>query len=135
MLYGRKEWQDDNDDILRARPRSSQWRVDRLIKAIAGNRRDFFRQNFFHMKTLTDELLGIKADKFSVGDLVKTVAGTDEYGMPWLGVVTTVTILKNDKGETRNLYTIDWVDKEATKILWYDWYDEDLTLVQTGADC
>jgi hypothetical protein len=109
--------------------------VGGLIKAIAGNRRDFFRQNFFHMKTLTDELLGIKHDKFSVGDLVKTVAGTDPFGMPWLGVVTTVTLLKNDKGETRNLYTIDWVDREATQVLWYDWYDEDLTLVQPGADC
>ena len=87
------------------------------------------------MKTLTDELLCIKADKFSVGDLVKTVAGTDSYGMPCLGVVTTVTILKNDNGETRNLYTIDWVDREATKILWYDWYDEDLELVQSAADC
>ena len=87
------------------------------------------------MKTLTDELLGIKQDKFSVGDLVKTVAGTDAYGMPWFGIVTTVTILKNDKGVTRNLYTIDWVDTEATKVLWYDWYDEDLILVQTGADC
>ena len=87
------------------------------------------------MKTLTDELLGIKHDKFSVGDLVKTVAGTDAYGMPWLGIVTTVTILKNDKGEVRNLYTIDWVDREATQVLWYDWYDEDLTLVQPGADC
>lgn len=87
------------------------------------------------MKTLTDELLGIKADKFAVGDLVKTKAGTDAYGMPWLGIVTTVTILKNDLGEVRNLYTIDWVDREATKILWYDWYDEDLQLVQSAADC
>jgi len=109
--------------------------VGRLIKAIAGNRRDFFRQNFFHMKTLTDELLGIKHDKFSVGDLVKTKINANVQGMPWLGVVTTVTILKNDKGETRNLYTIDWVDREATEILWYDWYDEDLILVQPGADC
>ena len=135
MLHGRQERQDDNDDILRARPRSSQWRVDRLIKAIAGNRRDFFRQNFFHMKTLTDELLGIKADKFSIGDLVKTKINANEYGMPWLGIVTTVTVLKNDNGETRNLYTIDWVDEEAAKILWHDWYDEDLDLVQTGAAC
>ena len=87
------------------------------------------------MKTLTDELLGIKADKFAVGDLVKTKAGTDAYGMPWLGIVTTVTILKNDLGEVRNLYTIDWVDTEATKVLWFDWYDEDLILVQPGADC
>ena len=103
-------------------------------RAIAGNRRDFFRQNFF-MKTLTDELLGIKQDKFSVGDLVKTVAGTDPFGMPWLGIVTTVTKLKNDKGKVRNLYTIDWVDREATEVLWYDWYDEDLELIQPGADC
>ena len=87
------------------------------------------------MKTLTDELLGIKADKFSVGDLVKTRVGTNAYGMPWMGIVTTVTKLKMGKGKVRNLYTIDWVDKEATKILWYDWYDEDLTLVQPGADC
>ena len=47
MLHGRQERQDDNNDILRAGPRGSQWRVGRLIKAIAGNRRDFFRQNFF----------------------------------------------------------------------------------------
>tara|TARA_R100000234_G_scaffold118817_1_gene100129 strand:- start:104 stop:367 length:264 start_codon:yes stop_codon:yes gene_type:complete len=87
------------------------------------------------MKTLTDELLGIKAVKFAVGDLVKTKASRDAYGMPWLGVVTTVTVLKSDSGETRNLYTVDWVDKEATKILWYDWFDEDLDLVQSGADC
>jgi len=135
MLHGRQERQDDNNDILRAGPRGSQWRLGRLINAIAGNRRDFFRQNFFHMKTLTDELLGIKADKFSVGDLVKTKINADPEGLPWLGVVTTVTILKNDKGVTRNLYTIDWVDTEATRVLWHDWYDEDLILVQPGADC
>ena len=87
------------------------------------------------MKTLTDELLGIKHDKFSVGDLVKTKAGTNEYGMPWLGIVTSVTVLRNDQGEVRNLYNIDWVDREATKILWYDWYDEDLILVQPAANC
>ena len=87
------------------------------------------------MKTLTDELLGIKADKFSVGDLDKTKINADPQGLPWLGVVTSVTILKNDKGETRNLYTIDWVDKEAAQILWHDWYDEDLILVQPAAHC
>ncbi len=134
MLHGRQEWENDYDDIFGARSRGSQWDVARLNRAIAGNRRDFFRQNFF-MKTLTDELLGIKVDKFTVGDLVKTRAGTDAYGMPWLGIITTVTVLKNDQGEIRNLYTIDWVDREATLVLWYDWYDEDLDLVQPGADC
>ena len=87
------------------------------------------------MKTLTDELLGIKQDKFSVGDLVKTVAGTDAYGMPWFGIVTTVTILKNDKGTVRNCYTVDWIDYEESQMLWHDWYDEDLDLIQPGASC
>ena len=109
--------------------------MGRVINTIVGERRDFFRQNFFHMKTLTDELLGIKEDKFSVGDLVKTKINADPQGLPWLGVVTTVTILKNDKGATRNLYTIDWVDIEAAKILWHDWYDEDLILIQPAAHC
>jgi|TARA_R110001583_G_scaffold63148_2_gene184841 hypothetical protein len=108
--------------------------VGRLINAVVGKRRDFFRQ-IFYMSTLTDELLGIKADKFAVGDLVKTKNTSDAYNMPWLGVITTVTILKNTEGKTHNCYTIDWVDREATKILWYDWYDEDLHLVQSGAAC
>ena len=88
------------------------------------------------MKTLTDELLGIKQDKFKVGDLVTTTASTSlEHDKPWLGVVTTVTVLKNDQGKKRNLYTVDWIDVEAKQILWYDWYDEDLCLVQQSADC
>lgn len=87
------------------------------------------------MNSLTDELLGIKADKFAVGDLVKTRAATDAYNMPLLGVVTTVTILKNDSGETRNCYTVDWIDYEESQMLWHDWYDEDLDLIQPGASC
>ena len=87
------------------------------------------------MSTLTDELLGIKADKFAVGDLVKTNNTSDAYGKPWLGIITSVTLLRNMEGETRNCYTVDWVDIEATKILWHDWYDEDLHLVQLGAIC
>ena len=88
------------------------------------------------MKTLTDELLGIKQDKFKVGDLVKTTASTSPvHNKPWLGIVTSVTILKNKEGEVRNLYTVDWIEVEAKQILWYDWYDEDLHLVQTVADC
>ena len=51
MLHGREERQDDNNDILRAGPRGSQRRVGRLIKAIAGNRRDFFRQIFLYEDT------------------------------------------------------------------------------------
>ena len=108
--------------------------MGRLINTVVGKRRDFFRQ-IFYMSTLTDELLGIKADKFAVGDLVKTKNTSDAYGMPWLGIVTSVTLLRNTEGETRNCYTVDWVDREATKILWYDWYDEDLHLVQLGANC
>jgi len=50
-------------------------------------------------------------------------------------VVTTVTVLKNEAGEQRNLYTIEWIEVEAQQILWYDWYDEDLCLVQPAADC
>ena len=96
---------------------------------------DFFSPEFF-MKTLTDELLGIKQDKFKVGDLVKTTASTSPVRTkPWLGVVTSVTILKNKEGETKNLYTVDWIEIEAKEILWYDWYDSDLTLVQSAADC
>ena len=88
------------------------------------------------MKTLTDELLGIKQDKFKVGDLVTTTASTSlEHDKPWLGVVTTVTVLKNEAGEQRNLYTIEWIEVEAQRILWYDWYDEDLELVQSAANC
>tara|TARA_R110000737_G_scaffold244394_1_gene255288 strand:- start:430 stop:693 length:264 start_codon:yes stop_codon:yes gene_type:complete len=87
------------------------------------------------MSTLTDELLGIKADKFAVGDLVKTKNTSDAYGMPWLGIITSVTMLRNAKGETHNCHTVDWVDREATKILWYDWYDEDLILIQPAASC
>ena len=88
------------------------------------------------MKTLTDELLGIKQDKFKVGDLVKTTASTSPVRTkPWLGVVTSVTVLKNGKGEKKNLYTVDWIEVEAKDILWYDWYDSDLTLVQSAANC
>ena len=88
------------------------------------------------MNSLTDELLGIKQDKFKVGDLVKTTASTSPvHNKPWLGIVTSVTILKNKEGEVRNLYTVDWIEVEAKQILWYDWYDEDLHLVQTVADC
>ena len=27
------------------------------------------------------------------------------------------------------MYTVDWIDREATEILWYDWYDNDLILI------
>ena len=87
------------------------------------------------MKTLTDELLGIKQDKFAVGDLVRTKSASNANGMPWLGVVTVVTVLRNDQGEVKNCYTVEWIDMEATQILWYDWYDEDLVLIQQGASC
>tara|TARA_R110001599_G_scaffold74211_1_gene204853 strand:+ start:124 stop:387 length:264 start_codon:yes stop_codon:yes gene_type:complete len=87
------------------------------------------------MSTLTDELLGIKADKFAVGDLVKAKAASSADGTPWLGIITSVTILKSKQGQTKNLYTVDWLDKEATEILWYDWYDEDLILIQLAASC
>jgi len=88
------------------------------------------------MKSLTDELLGIKQDKFKVGDLVKTTASTSTVQTkPWLGVITTVTLLKNKEGEKKNLYTVDWIEVEAKEILWYDWYDEDLELVQSAANC
>ena len=87
------------------------------------------------MKTLTDELLGIKHDKFAIGDLVRTKNASNANDVPWLGVVTTVTTLRNDQGEVKNCYTVDWIDQEAVQILWHDWYDEDLTLVQPGADC
>jgi hypothetical protein len=95
---------------------------------------DFFARIFF-MDSLTDELLGIVHPKFEVGDLVSAKATSDVDGTPWLGIVTTVTILKNKEGEVRNVYTIDWIDREATEILWYDWYDEDLVLIQPGASC
>jgi hypothetical protein len=88
------------------------------------------------MKTLTDELLGIKIDKFKVGDLVKTTVSTSPVQTkPWLGVVTSITALKNKQGETKNLYTVDWIEVEAKEILWYDWYDSDLSLVQSAANC
>jgi hypothetical protein len=87
------------------------------------------------MKSLTDELLGIKHPKFEVGDLVKAKAATNAYGALCIGIVTSVTILRNKTGTIRNVYTIDWADKESTKILWHDWYDEDLILVQPGAEC
>jgi hypothetical protein len=88
------------------------------------------------MKTLTDELLGIKQDKFKVGDLVKTTAQTSPtQTKPWLGVITSVTELKNSKGEKKNVYTVDWVEVEAKEILWFDWYDSDLILVQSAANC
>lgn len=87
------------------------------------------------MNSLTDELLGIKADKFVVGDLVKAKATSDADGTPWLGIVTTVTILKSKEGQIKNLYTVDWIDRQAMEILWYDWYDEDLILIQPGASC
>ena len=87
------------------------------------------------MKTLTDELLGIKQDKFAVGDLVRTKSASNANGMPWLGVVTVVTVLRNDQDEVKNCYTVEWIDMEATQILWHDWYDEDLVLVQPAAHC
>ena len=87
------------------------------------------------MNSLTDELLGIKKDKFDVGDLVKTRASTDAHGYPWLGIVTKVTVIENAEGEKKNLYTIDWVAGGEANVLWYDWYDEDLQLVQSAADC
>ena len=87
------------------------------------------------MDSLTDELLGIKQDKFDVGDLVKTRVATDAYGMPWLGIIPKVTQIKNADGDRRTVYTVDWVAGGEARILWYDWYDEDLDLVQPGADC
>lgn len=87
------------------------------------------------MDSLTDELLGIKKDKYAVGDLVKTRASIDATGQPWIGIIRSITILKNKEGSTKNLYTIDWVDEEAKEVLWYDWYDEDLQLVQKVAKC
>ena len=88
------------------------------------------------MSSLTDELLGKKQDKFKVGDLVKTTAQTSTvYTKPWLGVITSVTVLKNKQGEIKNLYTVDWIEVEAKEILWHDWYDSDLHLVQSAADC
>ena len=87
------------------------------------------------MNSLTDELLGIQKNKYEVGDLVKAKATTDATGQPWIGIIRSITILKNKEGDTKNLYTVDWVDEEAKEVLWYDWYDEDLQLVQKVADC
>ena len=87
------------------------------------------------MTSLTDELLGIKTDKFAVGDLVKTRSATDAYGMPLLGVITSITLLTSKEGMERNCYTIDWIDFEASQMLWHDWYDEDIILIQNGAIC
>ena len=89
------------------------------------------------MDSLTDELLGIKHPRFDVGDLVSAKATSDADGTPWLGIVTSVTTLRGneDKSEVRNVYTVDWIDREATEILWYDWYDGDLILIQPGASC
>jgi hypothetical protein len=87
------------------------------------------------MNSLTDELLGIKADKFAVGDLVKSKSAIDAYGIPLLGIVTTVTTLKKDEVAKRNCYTVDWIDYESSQMLWSDWYDEDLVLIQPGASC
>tara|TARA_R100001224_G_C4019794_1_gene148916 strand:+ start:985 stop:1248 length:264 start_codon:yes stop_codon:yes gene_type:complete len=87
------------------------------------------------MDSLTDELLGITHPKFDVGDLVKARATTDVDGTPWLGIVTSVTILRNKEGDVRNVYTVDWVDREAMEVLWHDWYDDDLILIQPGASC
>ena len=87
------------------------------------------------MDSLTDELLGITHPKFEVGDLVSAKAASDADGTPWLGIVTSVTILKNEEQEVKNVYTVDWIDREATEILWYDWYDNDLILIQPGASC
>ena len=50
-------------------------------------------------------------------------------------MITSVTELKNGKGEKKNVYTVDWVEVEAKEILWFDWYDSDLTLVQSAANC
>jgi len=128
MLHGREKWYDSNDDIFGARPRGIG--IWQLVAQLA----DFFCENFF-MDSLTDELLGIKADKFEVGDLVKTKSATDAYGMPLLGIITSVTILKNNKGTVRNCYTVDWIDFEASQMLWHDWYDDDLILIQNGVSC
>ena len=87
------------------------------------------------MNNLTDELLGIKADKFSVGDLVKSKNTSDPLGNSWMGIVTSVTVLKNQAGKKRNVYTVEWVEEEAKEVLWYDWYDEDLVLIQRSASC
>ena len=88
------------------------------------------------MDSLTDELLGITHPRFEVGDLVSAKAAADADGTPWLGIVTSVTILKSEEQqEVKNVYTVDWIDREATEILWYDWYDDDLVLIQPGASC
>ena len=110
---------------------SGAWSVQLLNRR---QRRRFFLRDFF-MDSLTNELLGIKQSNFEVGDLVKTRAATDAYGMAWLGIITKVTMLKNADGDRRNLYTVDWVAGGEAQVLWYDWYDEDLDLVQPGADC
>ena len=87
------------------------------------------------MDSFTDELLGIKKDKSAVGDLVKTRTGIDATGESWIGIIRSITVLKNKEGDTKNMYTVDWVDEEAKEVLWYDWYDEDLQLVQRVASC
>ena len=135
MLHGRQEWENDHDDLFRTRPRGFEWGVGSVDIAIAGKSPRFFSPDFLYMKTLTDELLGIKHDKFAIGDLVRTKSASNANGMPWLGVVTTVTVLTSEQGEVRNVYTVEWIDMEATQILWYDWYDEDLVLIQQAASC
>ena len=134
-MHDGQEWESRYDDILRERPRGLERGVDGIgIKSQA--KPPIFFARIFFMNSLTDELLGKKQDKFKVGDLVKTTASTSPVRTkPWLGVVTSVTVLKNKEGETKNLYTVDWIEVEAKEILWYDWYDGDLTLVQSSADC
>ena len=52
------------------------------------------------MNSLTDELLGIQKNKYEVGDLVKAKATTDATGQPWIGIIRSITILKNKEGDT-----------------------------------
>jgi hypothetical protein len=73
-----------------------------LVYGVGSPIADFFCENFF-MNSLTDELLGIKADKFAVGDLVKTKSATDAYNMPLLGIVTSITMLKKRQGHGTQL--------------------------------
>ena len=129
MFHGWQEWENGDDDFLRTGSRRvGVWRwVGRPIA-------EFFCGNFF-MNSLTDELLGIKQPKFDVGDLVKTRAATDAWGMPWLGIITKVTLNKNRDGNKKNVYTVDWVAGGEADILWYDFYDEELDLIQPGANC
>ena len=110
MFYGWQEWKNGEHDILRTGSRRvGVWRVERPIA-------DFFCENFF-MNSLTDELLGIKQAKFDVGDLVKTRAATDAWGMPWLGIITKVTLIKNRDGDKKNVYTVDWVRRGSRHTL------------------